>query len=237
MATAVAASARLFNLAAQIGALKREAPRVLVDKLEQDGDGNLTPAAIALLRSRESELSAARRYRDASQVADLLDALAPKQPLTLEDCAPAHVAGQIDFFLQNGFCLIPGIVEGEALARTQAAWLRAEAPERSRWDAARAEKLRMHGDTARPADADSPIAHYKGFEGSGRLLANGTAPYDNGVSYPASTFDIPKLITQDPEVFLELLDSPKLLPLLSQVCGAGGFESADETSADSPCKC
>jgi hypothetical protein len=35
----------------------------------------------------------------------------------------------------------------------------------------------------------------KGNEGRGRLLPNGTAPYDNGTSYmyPQSTFDVGNL--------------------------------------------
>lgn len=229
----MAPAQRLLAIAAAVGAERREAARQLVEKLEQEPDGSLTAAAVARLEAQEAELVRARNYRDAAAVADVLHALGPKPtPLTLQDCAPA-VTDQLDFFLENGFCVFPGVLEGEALARTQEAWLRAEAPERARWDAARAEKLRLHGDAARPPDADSPIAHYAGFEASGRLLANGTAPYDNGKSYPMSTFDLPALAGQDP-IFLDILDSPKILPLLSQVCGAGGYERADESSADSP---
>jgi hypothetical protein len=253
-AAAATAQQRLFQISAHVGAQHREAPRQLIRKLEQSSDGTLTAAALRQLRKQEAELVASRKYREAAMVADMLGALGPRQqPPILADCTHSEVPDQIEFFLENGFCVIEGVLEGESLERAQAAWLRAEEPERRRWDAARAENLRLRGHVARPADADSPIAHYKGYEGSGRLLANGTAPYDNGVSYPQSTFDLPKLCASDPEAFLGVLDSPKLLPLLSevcldhyrgpagsdecmstQVCGAGGFLSAEETSADSP---
>eukprot|EP01051_Picozoa_sp_SAG22_P014228 SAG22_NODE_1695_length_3796_cov_3.361915_3_plen_188_part_00 len=104
---------------------------------------------------------------------------------------------------------------------------------RFRWDAARAEVLRVRGDQAAPPDSGTPVAHYKGHEGTGRLLPNGTAPYDNGTSYPQSTFDLPSLPAKD-DAFLDLVDHPKLLPLLAAVCGAGGLSSADAAPADSP---
>lgn len=129
--------------------------------------------------------------------------------------------------------MLRDLVEGQALEDVQAAWMRAEEPERRRWDEARLEQLRLRGEEAQAPDADSPIAHMRGNEGSGRLLPNGTAPYDNGVTYPQSTFDIGNLLDQD-DAFLPLLDAPPLLAVLSQVCGAGGFEAADEKPADSP---
>ena len=129
--------------------------------------------------------------------------------------------------------MLRDLVEGQALEDVQAAWMRAEEPERRRWDEARLEQLRLRGEEAQAPDADSPIAHTPGNEGSGRLLPNGTAPYDNGVTYPQSTFDIGNLLDQD-DAFLPLLDAPPLLAVLSQVCGAGGFETADEKPADSP---
>ena len=41
----------------------------------------------------------------------------------------------------------------------------------------------------------------------------------------ATYFDIPELMSVD-DVFIDLIDSPKLVPLLSCVCGRGGLDAA-----------
>ena len=217
-----AAVARLLQLASQLGAAHRQKESslhgLLDERLEQNDDGSLTEAAIERLRRREQELVDAREYRQAALVKDLGDVLGPQPaPLTLADCSPPALEDQIEFFIDNGFIVVPGLCEGDELARLQAAWMRAEAPERARWDDARAEKLRLHGDLARAADADTPVAHFRGNEGTGRLLPNGTAPYDNGRSYPQSTFDLGGLLAEDDGAPACLLPACCLLPKLPVV--------------------
>ena len=200
------ATHRLLQLASHMGAAHRQNERslhgLLDERLAQNADGSLSANSIERLHHREQELVAAREYRQASMVKDLLDVLQPHAaPLTLADCSPSALEDQIAFFCDKGFIVVPGLAEGDALARLQDAWMRAEAPERARWDEARAEQLRLHGDRARDADAETPIAHFRGPDGQpdmgGRILPNGTAPYDNGQSYPQSTFDLGGLLAQD----------------------------------------
>ena len=228
---------RLLHVSAALGAEARRRERsvggLLEELLEQNDDGSLSDRCVQGLRERERELAAARDYRSAAAVCDLLEVLGTPQqraPLTLAD-APASLEEQIPFFFAHGFCVVADLAEGDELARLQDAWMRAEHPERERWDAARAEVLIERGVDAAAADASTPVSHFKGAEGSGRLLPNGTAPYDNGVSYPQSTFDVGNLLSKD-DAFLDLADHPRLLPLLSEVCGASGLTTG--ASAESP---
>lgn len=201
------AQQRLLQLASQMGAAHRQKERslrgLLDEQLDQNPDGSLSDHSIERLRRQEQELVAAREYRQAAMVKDLLDVLGPNvEPLALADCSPSSLEDQIEFFAENGFIVIPGLAEGDELVRLQAAWMRAEAPERARWDEARAENLRLHGDQAHDPDPDTPVAHSRGVDGGqpemgGRLLPNGTAPYDNGRSYPQSTFDLSDLVAHD----------------------------------------
>ena len=98
---------------------------------------------------------------------------------------------------------------GEQLNRLQRAWDRAAAPQRARWEAAKADVLAGNG----PTPMDEPS-----------LLANGTYAYDSGRYYPESTYDLPGLVEQD-DVFLEICDHPNLVGLLS-VSAAAPFASS-----------
>ena len=51
---------------------------------------------------------------------DLHDVVAPKPALTLENCDPDTLEQQLAFFLENRFCVIPGVLEGEELKRARA---------------------------------------------------------------------------------------------------------------------
>ena len=107
---------------------------------------------------------------------------------------------------------------GEQLNRLQRAWDRAAAPQRARWEAAKADVLAGNG----PTPMDEPS-----------LLANGTYAYDSGRYYPESTYDLPGLVEQD-DVFLEICDHPNLVGLLSAVVGSGGITTEHYRADGSP---
>eukprot|EP01052_Picozoa_sp_SAG31_P043775 SAG31_NODE_7406_length_1697_cov_1.508761_1_plen_389_part_10 len=229
---------RLLQLSAQIGADARRRPLAIAlsgQPISQDPyTGAITADEIGRLQQRERQLAETRDYRAAADIEAIIRCLGPKrEPLQLSDCSPTKLEDQIEFFLENGFCVVRNVAAGHALAELQQSWMRAETPERERWDAARVQNLRSRGEKARPPDSSTPVSHYRGHEASGRLLVNGTAPYDNGKSYPQSTFDLNGLFGVS-DAFLDLCDSPKLLPLLAAVCGAGGLASRDDTPDESP---
>ena len=54
------------------------------------------------------------------------------------DCAPLSLDQQAEFFAENGFCVVPGCFQGEALSRLQASWRRAQRPARELWEGTKA---------------------------------------------------------------------------------------------------
>ena len=174
-----------------------------VGLLQQDATGAVLPAELERLAHAEHEAAAAADYVLAAELKRVRDVLSPRPLASPLDCAPTTPETQIEFFLRNGFCIVPAVVAGDQLKRLQTAWDKAQAPERARWDAAKADVLR------------SGIEHPS-------LLSNGTYAYDSGRFYPESTYDLPSLLAQD-DVFLEVIDHPKLVPVGFFMGGVWGF--------------
>ena len=129
-----------------------------------------------MLERREGEAARDRQYRLAAQLRDTIDALTPRQPpLTLADCAPPTPELRRDFFWENGFCVLYGLLQGDALQRAQAAWLAAEPAAERAWQDATDGSAGRH-------------------------------------------FSLPPLTELD-DVFLDLVDHPSLVSVLSHVAG------------------
>jgi hypothetical protein len=152
----------------------------LIKKLRQHDDGSVWAEDLEMLRHQEQEAAQQQSYRHAQLLHDIRHALGPKPQLTLGDCAPTGVDAQLEFFLQNGFCILHNVLTAEQLPRAQAAWVAAEEQAEAAWREA-------------------------GSAGEGQ----NTATY----------FDIPNLLALD-DVFIDMVDSPALVPLLSRVTGA-----------------
>ena len=71
--------------------------------LAVDGSGQVTAAAMEGLREREAAAAARRDWRLATKIADVIDVVTPRSPLSVDDCAPPTLDGQYDFFLEHGF--------------------------------------------------------------------------------------------------------------------------------------
>ena len=113
-------------------------------QLYQDDSGFLVPEDVEMLGKLEAEAAASRDYRLAAQLRDTLDVLTPRPggALTLADVSPEGVSAQLSCFWENGFVVLRGLLQAEALERARAAWLRAEPPHRDKFagsGAARAE--------------------------------------------------------------------------------------------------
>jgi hypothetical protein len=52
-------------------------------------------------------------------------------------CKPDPGPAQVEFFHEHGFVIIPGVLEGEHLARAQAAWQKTMEPQYAVWEAER----------------------------------------------------------------------------------------------------
>ena len=186
-----------------------------VGRLAQDpATGAVLPAELKRLLDAECAAAARSDYVLAAELKRVRDVLAPRAPASPYDCAPTSVAEQVEFFLRNGFCIVPEVVVGGELRRLQHAWQRAQQPQRERWEAAKREVLA------------SGVNHPS-------LLPNGTYAYESGRFYPESTFDIPNLLEQD-DAFLELVDHPKLVGLLSAVVGSAGVTTPHYRADGSP---
>jgi hypothetical protein len=187
----------------------------LVGRLQQDATtGAVLPAELERLAHAEREAANCSDYLLAAELKRVRDVLTPRPAVSPLECAPRTTEEQVEFFLRNGFCIVPEVVVGDQLRRLQGAWDAAAAPEHERWEAAKADTLR------------SGVEHPS-------LLSNGTYAYDSGRFYPESTYDLGNLLSKD-DVFLEIVDHPKLVPLLSAVVGSGGIETEHYRADGSP---
>ena len=106
--------------------------------LAVDATGAALPAELEKLRARQRRAAAEGDFHAALLLQDLLYTVEPRRPLTLEECAPPTLEGKREFFLRNGFVVVPAVLQGEQLARVQGAWARAQAPSRALWEEAKA---------------------------------------------------------------------------------------------------
>ena len=187
-----------FDSNASFSRVERKGVTAVAAPLAQNADGSITADALVELHERELAAAASGEYRLAAQLRDLREVLGPRPPLTLEQASPAGVDEQYEFFLQNGFLVVPRVLVGERLLRAQRAYAAAMAEPRHEW-----EQERARGEGI-------------GREG-GLRWATGSDAYRT--FYSGKFTD---LMAED-DVFLDLVDSPKLLPVLMRVVGLGGL--------------
>ena len=123
---------------------------------------------------------------------DTWDALRVKPRLTLGECAPIGVEEQVKFFLENGFCILHGVIPAHALPRAQAAWNAAQAQAEAAWESGTVGKGQNKGER--------------------------------------SFFDIRNVLALD-DVFVDMIDSPAVVPLLSRITGNPRALDPDSTIA------
>ena len=85
----------------------------LIKKLRQHDDGSVWAEDLEMLRHQEQEAAQQQSYRHAQLLHDIRHALGPKPQLTLGDCAPTGVDAQLEFFLQNGFCILHNVLTAD----------------------------------------------------------------------------------------------------------------------------
>jgi hypothetical protein len=112
--------------------------------LLQDAGGVVLPQELARLAAEQAEAVAAEDYRTAAAVKSIIDVVTPRptplpKPLADYMVAPsfgeADVRAAADFFLEHGFCVVPGIVSPATLERVRGGWPAAEADARALWEA------------------------------------------------------------------------------------------------------
>ena len=86
--------------------------------------GSMTSTTFYELQDQMKAAAEAEDYERAAYLKQLLKVLGPcKEPITLEDACPPSADAQAEFFLEHGFVCVPSL-EGAALERVQAAYLR-----------------------------------------------------------------------------------------------------------------
>ena len=104
--------------------------------------------------------------------------------------------------MRKGVCVIPGAIEPDVLSEIQAAWSRVVEPVQRQWREDTAQCSGVRGIS---------------FEDVPAAVA---ARYSSPPLY-RTFFDIPKFLQQD-DVFLNLIDRPKVVRLLDRLVGSGG---------------
>jgi ectoine hydroxylase-related dioxygenase (phytanoyl-CoA dioxygenase family) len=165
--------------------------------LDQDDAGHLTPEAVAALEAAEAA-AATQRTADGYRLAAQLRG-------TIETLAPPALGGRPPLALAD---CAPGTDEQrrEFFYRHGFCVLT---------DVLQGDALMRAQDAWRRADAELR----PGWEEEQRRWRQQQADAEGG------TYSIPELTERD-DVFLELVDHPKLVGLLSHVAGAGGLEAA-----------
>ena len=102
--------------------------------LRQNDDGSIVAADLDRLKERELAAARDAQYRLAAQLYATWDSLRPKRPLTVAEASPTCVKAQHAFFLENGFCVVPDVLSGDALGRAQHAWMRAQDETQREWE-------------------------------------------------------------------------------------------------------
>ena len=187
-------------------------------QLAQNDDGSVCAEELAKLRRWRDEAVEAEDFRRAAHLHDLEAVLRPAAPRSLAEYAPADEELQLRTFLDHGFCVIEDVLAGDALRRAQAAWLPAEQSRREQWQAAKVGLPEISAEEKLTAWA---VGERKPLQAD-RDRRERLAGY-------VSFFDLDRSL-QEQEEFVEMALSPKLLPLLSRVCGDGGL--GDEPRPD-----
>ena len=111
--------------------------------LLQDEGGAVLRSELERLQQEKADAVAADDYRTAAAVQSIIEVVTPRatplpKPLA-EYMVPnfdnSDVRDAADFFLENGFCVVPGVVSEPTLQRVRAGWPAAEAEARALWEA------------------------------------------------------------------------------------------------------
>lgn len=172
-------------------------PRGLFDPLT----GQMTSAGLADLTRRKQAAIAAEDYRMAEYLKQTISVLGPNDcPTTTEDCVGSAEDPQAaaDLFFQNGFIILRDCFTPSAVAAMSAAWDVADSIERPAWESARraSRGIARHGFPANRVPDGIGVVSRKFY----------------GLS--ASLFDLD-------DAFVDLIDSPKVLPVLKWVLTKG----------------
>lgn len=112
--------------------------------LLQDKEGIVLPSELERLREEQADAVSKEDYHTAAAVKSIIDVVTPRatplpKPLAeymvVPDFDDMDVRAAADFFLENGFCVVPGIVSEGTLQRVRAGWPAAEAEARALWEA------------------------------------------------------------------------------------------------------
>ena len=150
-----------------------------------------------------------RDYDEAAALVRLQGVVTPRPggPLTVAECAPQTLEEQYDFFLEAGFCVILGTLEGEQLERAQAAFLRREDPARRAYEESRSLAPPVSAEDRLRLEGEKPSQLF-GADGEPILRADGS-PVSHGAY--RTFFDNDELAEED-DVFVDLIDNPKTAP-------------------------
>jgi hypothetical protein len=197
--------------------------------------GAILPGEVEKLRQRQRHAADQGDYQAAMLLEDLLFSVEPRPQLTLEECAPPTLQGKRDFFLRNGFVVIPAVLQGEQLARVQRAWARAQAPSRALW-----EEAKRVGVLPEPLDG----IYFENLNPYRRPYAPEFERFSK-LPHGRKFFDFPheeffrEAATGGDAALLDLVDPPALVETLCAVCGATPVETEEAATigADMPLRC
>ena len=122
------------------------------------------------------------------------------------------MAAALAFFQANGYWVIPDAVDGQWLARVQAAFTKAQAPARAHWQRARDSRER---EGYSPGNTGTTVV-----EGEEHLVDLGEAALGEELAgrHANGYFDVPRFVEQD-DALLHLLDNPKVVPIVEAALG------------------
>jgi hypothetical protein len=192
--------------------------------------GAALPREIEKLRARQRHAAAVGDYQAAMLLEDLLFSVEPRPALTLEDCAPPTLEAKREFFLRNGFVVVPAALQGQTLTRVQQSWARAQAPARALW-----EEAKQVGELPEPLDG----IYFKNLNPYQRpyapelerfaKLPHGRKFFD----FPHEEFFREAAAGGDPAL-LDLVDPPSLVETLCTVCAADHVETNEAALSATP---
>ena len=157
----------------------------------QNLDGTMSAPALAELERRQHEAGAAQDYERAGQLRDIIAAVGPQPPLSLDEAAPTTLAEQLAFFDTHGFVVVRQAVPADRLARVQAGWTAAAPALRRQW-----EEARRHG------------------------VGVNRHSFASGASVSRKMFGVPwDAPGQIGDGFVDLIDLPQVVPLVESLVG------------------
>ena len=102
------------------------------------GSGEVSAAQIARVHELQQAAIESRDFELAQQYESVIACFSPRDaPLTMADVATRSVEEAAAFFFNNGFVAVENVLEGEALATVQSAWMALQEPVVAEWQAAR----------------------------------------------------------------------------------------------------